>query len=83
MQRKDITSWIAIGLTLAIAIGGNLVTYGANQADLEHLKQDSRVTQDMRARQERIDERTLSIQRKQEELIDQQRQILNLLLRTK
>ena len=73
--------WVAIGVTLLIAIGGNLITYGANQADLEALKRQAPVTQEMRERQARIDERTLATQRKLEEIAGQQNQILQLLLR--
>lgn len=80
MPCVDFPAWIAIGITLLIAIGGNLITYGANQADLEQLKSQQPATQEMRARQERIDERTLATQRKLEEIAGQQNQILQLLL---
>jgi len=81
MTRAEVTSWAAIGVTLAIALGGSLITYGANQADIEQLKDQQKLTGDMRARQERIDERTLATQRKLEEIANQQNAILQLLLR--
>ena len=77
---KDAAPWIAIGLTAALAVGSSLIGYGANKADIERLKADQHVTQDMRARQERIDERTLNTQKKVDEIGAQNQQILNLLL---
>lgn len=76
MVVKDIVSFSGIGVALLAAAAG----WGENRAQISHLRDAAPVQQQLVERQARIDERTKSNQADLQEIKEQQRQTLQILL---